>query len=105
MQLVGKRRRVRLGWQRPNTRDEKVYGKDGNRAGGKTVSHPPVYYRVRSCVRFVFWVSLIGTTLILIGSIGDEKQGLPDCEYYHYPCETSTTVYDPYGYNIYSYNG
>jgi hypothetical protein len=69
------------------------------------VSHPPVYYRVRSCVRFVFWVSLIGTTLILIGSIGDEKQGLPDCEYYHYPCETSTTVYDPYGYNIYSYNG
>jgi hypothetical protein len=69
------------------------------------MNHPPVYYTVRSCVRFVFWVSLIGATLILIGSIGDEKQGLPDCEYYHYPCETSTTVYDPYGYNTYSYNG
>jgi len=65
------------------------------------MSHPPIYYTVRSFVRFVFWTSLGTMTFILLASMGDETQGIPDCEYYHYPCETTTTLYDPYGYNIY----
>ncbi len=68
---------------------------------GKKMSHPPIYYTVRSCVRFTFWASLLFGTFYVIASIGDEKQGLSDCEYYYYPCETTTTLYDPYGYNIY----
>lgn len=35
---------------------------------------------------------------LAIGNANTEP--VPDCEYFHYPCETTTTVYDPYGYGV-----
>lgn len=66
--------------------------------------HPPVYYTVRSIVRFVFWFTvamLILWSCAAIDPLGVED--VPDCEYFQYPCETPTTVYDPYGYDPYGY--
>lgn len=65
------------------------------------MSHPPVYYTVRSVVRFAFWGGLAFLFLWLCASIGNATgKNIPDCEYFHYPCETTTTVYDPYGYGV-----
>lgn len=69
------------------------------------MGHSPIYYRIRSCVRFIFWVSLayaILITCLIIGESGGKN--IPDCEEYHYPCETTTTIYDPYGYETYRPN-
>lgn len=61
--------------------------------------HPPIYYKVRSVVRFVVWGTLAWFVLWACFSIGADTEPIPDCEYFEYPCETPTTVYDPYGYN------
>jgi len=66
------------------------------------MGHSPTYYRIRSLVRFVFWASLayaIMVSVILIGESGGAD--IPDCQEFHYPCETTTTIYDPYGYETY----
>lgn len=64
------------------------------------MSHPPIYYKVRSCVRVAFWASVATAFLWVCFAIGDAtSKSVPDCEYFHYPCETTTTIYDPYGYN------
>lgn len=65
------------------------------------MSHPPIYYTVRSAVRFVFWTSVAMAFLWVCLAIGNANtEPVPDCEYFRYPCETTTTVYDPYGYGV-----
>lgn len=66
------------------------------------MEHPPIYYTVRSCVRWVFWTTVAMALMLAALAIGNAtSKPIPDCEYFHYPCETPTTVYDPYGYNPY----
>ena len=65
------------------------------------MSHPPVYYTVRSVVRFVFWTTLAVAFLLACLAVGNANtKSVPECEYFHYPCETPTTIYDPYGYGV-----
>jgi len=58
-----------------------------------------MYYFVRSCVRFVFWGTLVALFWLGIIAISNSYgNDIPECEAFHYPCETPTTIYDPYGY-------
>jgi hypothetical protein len=69
------------------------------------MGHSPTYYRIRSFVRVVFWATLASVTTIAVVTLGERFGGdIPDCEEYHYPCETTTTIYDPYGYETYRPN-
>ena len=65
------------------------------------MSHPPIYYTVRTCVRFVFWSVIIITLLWVCAVIGSSHdKSVRECEYFHFPCETTTTLYDPYGMGV-----
>lgn len=57
-----------------------------------------MYYFVRSCVRVVFWGAVaVALLLAMTAYLNHAEKDIPECEYFHFPCETPTTVYDPYG--------
>lgn len=57
-----------------------------------------MYYFVRSCVRWLFWTVIISAFwLALINYTNNYTEKIPDCELGYFPCETPTTIYDPYG--------
>lgn len=56
-----------------------------------------MYYFVRSCVRWVFWTLLLMLAMFGCSKLaGGDELNIPECEYFHYPCPTDTTVPDPY---------
>jgi len=58
-----------------------------------------MYNFVRTCVRFVFWGTIVSAVWLGIIAISNSYDSdTPECEMLHYPCETPTTIYDPYGY-------
>ncbi len=66
---------------------------------GGVTRRETMYYFVRSCVRFVFWGTIVGLLMYgVIAYTNTYDNGIPDCELLHFPCETTTTIYDPYGY-------
>jgi hypothetical protein len=43
-----------------------------------TTYHPPIYYRVRSVVRWTFWTSIFFLTVVYLGYVVNTNK--PDCD-------------------------
>ena len=66
---------------------------------GRRTRRDTMYNFVRSCVRFVFWGTIVSAVWLGIIAISNSYDSdTPECEALHYPCQTPTTIYDPYGY-------
>ena len=66
---------------------------------GRRTRRETMYNFVRSCVRFVFWGTIVSAVWLgMIAVSNSYDSDTPECKMLHYPCETPTTIYDPYGY-------